>query len=97
MIDIFGKIALRGEGVSIAALRGATVQVVCGNKRCKCTFTARVADRKRGWAKFCSKSCKAVVQEKHTGQHASYKSREHSGHCNYDDLGWDSHKDRING
>lgn len=29
----------------------------CGKK-----FTARVADRNRGWARFCSKSCKAKKQ-----------------------------------
>lgn len=27
-------------------------------------FIARVADRKRGWARFCSKSCKAVKQNR---------------------------------
>lgn len=40
--------------------RGARVGVscaCCGNK-----FEARVADRKRGWGKFCSKSCKAIKQ-----------------------------------
>jgi len=41
-------------------MRGATVVVQCG--RCKEPFTARVADRKRGWGKFCSKRCKAIKQ-----------------------------------
>lgn len=44
--------------------------------RCKCCgqpFTARVADRKRGWARFCSKSCKAKKQEARTGQHRAYQ------------------------
>lgn len=45
--------------------RGATVIVKC--KRCKDPFKARVADRKRGWGKFCSKSCKAVEQTVRTG------------------------------
>lgn len=36
--------------------RGNTVDVVC---RCGKTFTARVADRDRGWARSCSKSCAA--------------------------------------
>jgi len=31
-------------------------------QRCKCEFEAREADVKRGWAKFCSKSCKAIKQ-----------------------------------
>lgn len=29
---------------------------------CEKFFTARTADRKRGWARFCSKSCKAKQQ-----------------------------------
>jgi hypothetical protein len=36
--------------------------------RCGDPFTARTADRARGWARFCSKSCKAVKQEQRTGQ-----------------------------
>ena len=38
-------------------------------------FTARVADRKRGWAKYCSKSCKAKEQESRTGQYEDYLRR----------------------
>lgn len=53
-------------------MSGVTVQAKCANKSCGLPFTARVADRKRGWGKFCSKACKAVVQEKRTGQHAAY-------------------------
>lgn len=45
------------------------VNRVCANTSCKGLFTAREADVKRGWAKYCSKSCKAVVQEKRTGQY----------------------------
>jgi len=48
----------------------ATVEVKC--KRCKSMFAARVADRKWGWAKYCSKSCKAKEQESRTGQYESY-------------------------
>jgi len=40
----------------------ATVEVAC--LHCKNPFTARVVDRKRGWARFCSKSCKAANQAK---------------------------------
>ena len=43
--------------------------------RCSDLFTARTADRKRGWARFCSKSCKAIKQEQRTGQHRSYLAR----------------------
>lgn len=38
------------------------VEVKC--KQCDSLFMARVADRKRGWGKFCSKSCKAKKQVK---------------------------------
>lgn len=42
----------------------------CGN-----TFSARQADINRGWAKFCSKSCKAKDQTKRTGiSGAHYKA-----------------------
>jgi hypothetical protein len=51
----------------------AMVEVRC---RCGTVFSARVADRKRGWAKFCSKSCKAKEQERRTGQYGNYL---HSG------------------
>jgi hypothetical protein len=53
--------------------RGSTVECRCA--RCGDTFTARVADRKRGWARFCSKSCKAKTQEARTGQFAAYMNR----------------------
>lgn len=36
------------------------VEVNC--KSCGTKFEARVADRRRGWGKFCSKSCKAKKQ-----------------------------------
>jgi hypothetical protein len=42
-------------------MRGQTARYSCRN--CKGTFSARVADRQRGWAQFCSKSCKQVIQE----------------------------------
>ena len=49
-----------------------------GTYSCQCCgqpFQARTADRARGWARFCSKSCKAVKQEKRTGQYAAYQER----------------------
>lgn len=69
--------------------------------KCQCCggeFDAREADRKRGWARFCSKSCKAVNQEKRTGQYKAYKERKASADYNsvnaYDveDGSWDAHK-----
>ncbi len=41
-------------------------------KKCQGQFMARTADVKRGWALFCSKSCKAKKQEKTTGQYRNY-------------------------
>lgn len=55
-------------------MAGATVEVKC--QRCKTPFMARVADRKRGWGKFCSKSCKAIKQEQRTGQCGAYHGRQ---------------------
>lgn len=48
---------------------GANMKVerVCRN--CKKKFFARSADVKRGWAIYCSKRCKAVAQERRTGQY----------------------------
>ena len=45
------------------------------NKQCKhcgSSITVRLADHRRGWGKFCDKSCKAKHQEKRNGQHAAY-------------------------
>ena len=53
--------------------RGEKVNVECLN--CGCSFSARVADRNRGWGRFCSKSCKAEHQEKRTHQYAKYCSQ----------------------
>lgn len=44
----------------------ATYKCAC----CGSPFEARTADRARGWAKFCSKRCKAIKQEQRTGQFA---------------------------
>jgi len=65
--------------------RGATVEVVCANKACKRKFTARVADRKRGWGRHCSKSCKAVRQEARTGQYAAFQNRQARGEPTFSD------------
>ena len=51
------------------------VQRKCENKKCGKVFPARSADVKRGWARFCSKSCKATAQEARTGQYAELLHR----------------------
>jgi len=38
------------------------VDVICENPACGITFPARVADRNRGWGRFCTKACHAVVK-----------------------------------
>ncbi|WGH49787.1 hypothetical protein [Alishewanella phage vB_AspM_Slickus01] len=43
-----------------SSVRGALKQVNC--KCCNKPFSARVADLNRGWGRFCSKSCKAKIQ-----------------------------------
>ncbi len=50
--------------------------------RCQQPFEAREADRKRGWARFCSKSCKAVVQEVRTSQYRAHLYRQEYGGMN---------------
>jgi hypothetical protein len=52
------------------------VEQKCENKRCGKMFQARKADVDRGWGRFCCKSCKAVVQEKRTGQYRNFIFRE---------------------
>lgn len=52
--------------------------------KCKCCgkpFKARTADRARGWALFCSKSCKAIQQKngKHGPKSAKRKYQRHDG------------------
>ncbi|MEN3145732.1 hypothetical protein ABCW43_00295 [Neorhizobium sp. IRAMC:178] len=48
----------------------ATATYQC--KECKKPFEARAADRARGWAKFCSKSCKAIKQTKAKTRRSNY-------------------------
>lgn len=66
---------------------------------CKQPFEARAADRARGWARYCTKSCKAKVQEKRTGQYAAHKSRADDDTIydadmdGFEDASWDAHKE----
>jgi hypothetical protein len=52
----------------MSGVRGERATYKCA--RCGDPFTARTADRKRGWARFCSKSCKAIRQTQVTGRGA---------------------------
>jgi hypothetical protein len=65
----------------------------CENKKCGMPFKARSADVKRGWARFCSKSCKATAQEARTGQFARVLAGGSGGEdIDYEGGGWDAHK-----
>lgn len=46
-------------------MRGEKKEYKC--QCCKEPFQARTADRKRGWARFCSKRCKAIRQTQQRG------------------------------
>ncbi len=48
----------------MAHSRGEREHAICQN--CRRPFTRRVADRKRGWAKCCSKSCAAALKFRKT-------------------------------
>lgn len=50
--------------------RGKTAIYKC--KTCKDPFEARIADRNRGWARYCSKSCKAIKQARRIGHRHSH-------------------------
>ena len=52
------------------------VEITCA---CGCGVKKQVreADRKRGWGKYASKSCKARAQERRTGQHRAPLNRGH--------------------
>lgn len=45
------------------------IDVKCQANQCGKMFAVRVADRARGWGRFCSKRCKAIEQEARTGQY----------------------------
>ena len=53
------------------------VTVLC--KSCKTPFEAREADRKRGWGRYCSKSCKAVRQTQVKGRRSKPAYPRHDG------------------
>lgn len=77
-------------------MRGATVECKC---QCGKMFTARVADRKRGWARSCSKSCAAIKSNRETGKYDRYLAGKCAGGSDGDaifddfDPSWDAHKD----
>jgi hypothetical protein len=50
----------KSEEICSQPLPKHMVKVKC--KNCGNPFYAKTADRKRGWGKFCSKSCKAQAR-----------------------------------
>ena len=85
-------------------MRGKTEKYKC--KSCGDPFVARVADRERGWARFCSKSCKArnakanpngrwIAYHREFGGDPQFHPRtgEYEGFAlTADGLEWDGHK-----
>ena len=51
----------------------------CANARCKTTFSARKADRLRGWARFCSKACAANFRERLLDRNGYYLTNAERG------------------
>jgi len=57
--------------------RGSKVEITC---KCGCgrKKMVRIADVKRGWGKYYSKSCKAKEQESRTSQYYKYMNKTYS-------------------
>ena len=51
------------------------VECVCDV--CKKHFMARLSDRKRGWARCCSKSCAATQSNRETGKYRKYRRKQY--------------------
>ncbi len=82
----------------------ALVVVKC--RTCSTEFQAREADRKRGWGRFCSKSCKAKDARANPNGRAVAYRREFGGNPQFhwrtgqyegftldaDSLEWEGHK-----
>lgn len=67
--------------------------VTCQNKGCTTQFKAKPADIKRGWGRFCSKSCKAQKQTRDTGYASPRGDGDwHLAGLNAMEEGWDGHK-----
>ena len=56
-------------------------------KNCGISFPVRKADLKRGWGLFCGKRCKAIEQERRTGQYSRFKlaNNEHNLGSDWDE------------
>lgn len=48
-------------------------------RRCNCTFQARQADVNRGWALYCSKSCKAIYTKGNRTKKKKSNYKSHDG------------------
>ena len=76
--------------------RGKRVERKC--KFCGSLIFPREADVKRGWGKYCNKTCKAKEQERRTGQFQNYLYKTYTQFlggierdCDTHE-GWDEHK-----
>lgn len=68
---------------------------ICKNKTCKNEFDARPADVNRGWGLYCSKRCKAVAQERRTGQYNDYQNNRARVHDPEDDIWMSEHDSNV--
>ena len=88
-----------GKDEQVKQVKKANASMTTVNcKWCKNNFQARSADVKRGWGVFCSKQCKAMEQEKRTGQYANLRnSANRSDSYYFDEHGWDDHYAYVEG
>jgi len=71
-----GKMAEQGEpGIPGMKRKMSAGTYICENPNCKKEFTAKKADRKRGWARCCGKSCAAWTREKKLDRNDYYSRR----------------------
>ena len=78
------RVIQHNQGCGMGAQHTPAATAKKAQYKCACCgdlFTARVADRKRGWARYCSKSCKAKKQEAKTGQYGRYLQGTSGGLC----------------
>lgn len=88
-----GKVEQVSIDKTVRKINASMTDVNC--KWCKNKFQARSADVKRGWGMFCSKRCKAMEQEKRTGQYANLRNRSEGYY--FDEHGWDDHFAYVEG
>ena len=89
---IYREIASR-EVLLTPLVVSSSILRVCDNKGCGKTYTARVADLKRGWGKCCSKSCSGSHRLRQNPSHGYLHRGDHDDSMEgAEGGGWDAHK-----